>query len=385
MHGRTLMLLPALWLAACAPDDPRPGGVGPAQGGPNTMPGGTISGGGLQDGGTSGASDAGRVSDAACATAEALANRPPVDIVITIDQSGSMADDIANVKANVNALSGFLESSGLDYRVVMIATPGSGSFEVCVAPPLGTGEPACASKPPRLRVVDRNVQSHDSLRILLDTFDAPAGSGVAWADFLRKDAFKVFVPITDDDSRGPGMPDASSFDALLLAKPGGQFGTASARRYVFHPICGAAAYPSEGVCGSNAVNNGPTYLELAKLTGGRWFPICRTDFGPVFTEMAKAIATSLACELTVPSPPPGETLDHDQVNVLYTHGSGTVTETIYRDDTRPCAAGADGWQYSADKKQILLCGGACKRVQADLGARLTVEFGCESRFRPPPA
>lgn len=191
--------------------------------------------------------------DATCAASEAAAIKPPVDIIFAIDQSGSMSDDIANVKANINKLAEFLGKTGLDYRVVMIATPGTSTYQVCVPPPLGAGAPSCASTA-KLRVVNRNVLSTDALKIYLETYDAPAGSPTAWADFLRKEAFKVFVPVTDDDSRG-SMPKADQFDTQLLAKPGGQFGTAAKRNYAAYPICGAPAYPNATPkCGDNAVN-----------------------------------------------------------------------------------------------------------------------------------
>ncbi|MEO7091844.1 MAG: hypothetical protein ABI175_01255, partial [Polyangiales bacterium] len=157
------------------------------------------------------------------------------------------------------------------------------------------------------------------------------------------------------------------------------------RNYVMYPICGAPAFPAETPkCGSNAVNTGSQYLAVAKLTKGRWFPICLTDFGPVFEEIAKNIATSVACELSIPPPPKGETLDPSKVNVSYTPGTPPgPAETVLRDDSKPCDAGANGWQYNADKTKILLCGDACKKIKADLGAKVNVQFGCETKIKPP--
>ncbi|MGZ3417758.1 MAG: hypothetical protein ACXWUG_20505 [Polyangiales bacterium] len=320
--------------------------------------------------------------DATCAKTEAAAIKPPVDVIMSIDQSGSMSDDIANVKANVNKLSDFLAKTGLDYRVVMIGTPGTSTYNICVPAPLGVGAPSCASNPPKFRSVSQNVQSHDTLKLILSTYDSPTGSATAWADFLRKDAVKVFIPVTDDDSNGSN-PTSTAFDTSLLAKPGGQFGTAAKRNYVVYPIVGAKPSPDEATkCGSNAVNTGPQYVSLAKLTKGQWFPICITDFGPVFEEIAKNVATRVACELTVPPPPTGEKLDPKKVNVSYTPSTG-ATEPILQDASKPCDMGANGWQYSADGTKILLCGDACKKAQDDLGAKISVEFGCETKIKPP--
>lgn len=340
----------------------------------------------LDDGGGSGfdvsadinVGDGKLITDAACAKTQAAAIKPPVDLIIAIDQSGSMNDDIANVKANINKLSEFLKKTGLDYRVILIASPGTTVYSLCVPAPLG-GATCGADNPPTFKQVPQNVQSTDALTRILQTFDGAPGP---YSTALRTGAVKAIIPITDDNSSLA----AASFDTQLLGKPGGQFGTAAKRNYVTYPIIGANAFPSEaGKCGVNAVNNGAQYITLVKLVGGgsKWFPICLTDFGPVFEEMAKSIATRVACELTVPPPPMGEKLDPERVNVTYVPGTGGMGEPFLRDDSKACEAGANGWQYNADKTKIILCGDACKKVQADLGAKVNVEFGCETKVRPP--
>lgn len=308
-----------------------------------------------------------------CATAEAEAKKPPVDIIVSVDQSGSMNDDIANVKANINKLSQFLEGSGLDYRVVMIGTVGTGTYQICVPPPLGG--PSCASNGTKFRTVNRNVQSNDTLSIILQTFDQTSGA-MAWKDFLRPDSVKAFVPISDDNS----YLAANNFDQQLLAKPGGLFGTETSRRYVFYPIVGASAYPSETKCGSVAVNNGSQYLTLAKLTKGRWFPICSKDFGPLFQDIAKNVAATVACELPVPKPTDGSEIDYGLVNVKVTPASGAAQD-ILQDASKACDQGADGWQYNEDRTKILLCGSACDAARADTGAKVSVQFGCATRVK----
>jgi hypothetical protein len=315
--------------------------------------------------------DTGPEPDATCAATQAAAIKPPVDIIMSVDQSGSMDDDIANVKNNVAKLTSFLSKSGLDWRLVMIATPGNGTYHVCVPPPIARA--SCASNPPTFLSVNQNVQSHDTLRLTLSTYPQ-------WQGTLRKEAIKVFVPVTDDDSRQLAH---TSFDAQLLALSSEQFGTATRRNYVYYPIIGAEAHPKEGKCGRNAVNNGAEYLALAKLTKGKWFSICLTDFGPVFEEIAKNVATRVACELTIPPPPSGETFDKNKVNVNWTPSAGGTPNPILKDDAKPCEGGANGWQYSPDGTKVLLCGDACAKVQADSGAKVNVEFGCATNNQVP--
>jgi hypothetical protein len=102
----------------------------------------------------------------------------------------------------------------------------------------------------------------------------------------------------------------------------------------------------------------------------------------VFEQIAKNVASSVACELTIPPPPTGETLDPKKVNVTYTDGSGTTT-SILQDASKACDMGANGWQYSADGTKILLCGDACTNAKADLSAKVSVQFGCETKVKPP--
>ncbi len=320
-------------------------------------------------------------ADTTCATSEVAAVKPPVDIIFAIDQSGSMTAEIVQVKANINKLSTYLQATGLDYRVVMIAgknPSGGNAFKVCVPEPLGG--PNCTSSA-LLRVVDQEVGSLDALKLYLSTYDQNPPSTKAWRDFLRPAALKIFVPVTDDDSRGTGNPTATQFDTQLLAKPGGHFGTAAKRNYVFYPIAGANKYPSETQCGT-AVNNSAQYIALAKLTKGKWWPVCDTDYGPIFAEMGKDIAAAVACEVTIPPAPAGETFDPNKVNVIYTPSSGGSVP-ITKDAANPCT-GANGWQVSADGTKILLCGTACSGLKADPGGKVSVQFGCAGAPPPPP-
>lgn len=328
----------------------------------------------------------------ACASTTAAAIKPPVDIIFAIDQSGSMSDDITNVKNNINKLSTELNKTGLDYRVIMIAGYNTSSvnnagtaystsatYQVCVPAPLGGA--TCGASATRFRHSNVHIESYDSLKSILLSYEM-TGTDTKWKDFLRPAAAKVIIPITDDNSNYSGTTwsygvSATDFDTQILAKTGAPFGTKAKRNYVVYPIIGAPAHPAETPkCGTNAVNTGDEYIALAKLTKGKWFPICLTDFGPVFTEMAKSIATRVACELGIPTPPSGEKIDYSKVNVTYSSSTGGTSETVSFDDKLPCDSGANGWQYNADKTKILLCGDACKKVQADLTAKVTVEFGC---------
>jgi hypothetical protein len=37
-----------------------------------------------------------------------------------------------------------------------------------------------------------------------------------------------------------------------------------------------------------------------------------------------------------------------------------------------------GWQYTADRTKIILCGDVCSEVKADTGARIDIVLGCKT-------
>lgn len=309
---------------------------------------------------------------ASCVEAEAETRRA-VDIVMSIDQSGSMADEIDALTKNINLLPPLLEASGLDYRFVMVAEVGKGSFKVCIPPPLGG--PECSSNGSVFRSIDYHVESTDTLEILLKTLDYPTAN-LAWRDFLRPGVLKVFVPITDDDST---ELDATAFDADLRERGAPLFGSSENRNYVFFPVVGINDYPDETACPSAAAK-GVQYERLARLTNGRWFSVCRPSFQSILEEVGGAVKQAVSCEVAVPPPPAGATLDFEKINVRLT-GAGGTPLVIPQDAGRPCTDGADGWQFSADKSKILLCGGACDLAKSDPATKFTVGFGCTTTVR----
>jgi hypothetical protein len=106
------------------------------------------------------------------------------------------------------------------------------------------------------------------------------------------------------------------------------------------------------------------------------------DLADALGRALQQIATSLrSCEYPIPAPPAGQVLDPDLVNVLFTDESG-ATETIARD---PSASDcSEGWQYSANGQNIVLCGEACNHVRVDRESTVEVLFGCETLKAPKP-
>ncbi len=395
----------------------------------------TAHGGGQAGGGFSfdaGTTDGGLSEDAACAQASAEAElvKKPVDIIWVIDNSGSMGQEAAGVEDNINnAFAQIIEASGIDYRVIIVARHGKSNTYVCVEEPLsGIPVGGCSvinntdppvNKPPKFFHYSEFVASHDSLCELIKTYDgtnnddfglAPSG----WQVWLRPDAFKVFVEVTDDGiscsanstsyNDGPNLPNAShvpaaeamalSFDTNLLALSPQQFGTAQERNYIWHSLIGVTKkdpqnpkdpwLPSDPFTfarcnenGNSAVSSALGYQALSKLTGGLRFSLCDDqNYDVVFNEIAKGVIEGavVECEFALPEPPPGETLDLDTVVVEYTPGgNGTPEQFEQVKDAGAC--GPD--KFYIEMGTIKLCPDACTKVQADDSAKLVVLFGCD--------
>ncbi len=322
--------------------------------------------------------DSGEPFDAApptCAATVAEVEKPKVDIVFVIDNSGSMGAEMTQVKTNVNAFAQRIGQSGLDYRVIFIvakaSSPTQTGLVLCVPQPLGG--PNCTDNLPTFRHVNQSVGSTNALSLILSTYDS-TNANLAWKGNLRADSYKVFVAVTDDQS----AITSSAFDTQLLAKqPAGMFGTAAARRYIFHTIAGwreGTAYLTGPTC-TGAVNNGSRYQELSRLTGGIIDSVCKTDYSGVLDNIARGTTQRLACELSVPTQ---ANADPTKVAVQVTAPGGAAQVLTRVLDASRCAANPNSWYYdnNTTPTKILLCTDTCTSVNAQQGTKIEALVGC---------
>jgi len=109
---------------------------------------------------------------------------------------------------------------------------------------------------------------------------------------------------------------------------------------------------------------------------------CHFDLTDPSVDLSSALGTALdkisrdalTCEYDVPASD-GGALDLARVNVIYSPAGGTPT-AIPQDPTKDCQGGADGWQYTADQKHIVLCGPSCDKVKTDTTGSVSVALGC---------
>lgn len=277
------------------------GGTGEA-GGDSAGSGGTIVDAGLPDVTfTYDASVGGEGGACAAVQGEATLVKRPMDIIISIDNSGSMEGEIQAVIDRINDdFAAIIEASEIDYRVIMVSrygyrtySPNPTNFSVCIGPPLGNEE-CSGNSAPALVNTERffhhstDIGSNNMWCRLLYSFDradelpnsrtgwtpvAPNG----WQEWLRPDSFKVFIGITDDrpnvndnafsnsnqscrrtpdnnDRNDPGgltdnLAGAQTFDRAIRELAPTQFGAydeqdpAAARNYAWYSIIGMQEKP----------------------------------------------------------------------------------------------------------------------------------------------
>ncbi len=349
-----------------------------------------------------GSTDAGYV-DPACAvvTAEAKSTPRPVDIVMIVDNSCSMADEIKAIQDNINVnFSDILTKSSIDYRLILLSRHGDvdDGFRICIQAPL-SGNGNCDPIPsepiagPRFFHYSTQVESFDSLVIALRDYRraitvAPNG----WGAWLRPDSVKNFIEVTDDNST---QLSAEKFDQQLLALAPEHFGTAAKRNYVFHSIVGLQFntpltkpwLPTDplqtvkcirpgGTASTGAVNAGLEYQKLSVLTGGLRYPICGYEsFSTVFQTVAQSVADTakVACEFDIPTPPDGRTISYAQIK--YAPGDGSAAQTFKQIAT---SATCSATTFYVDGKRVKLCPDACTTVSKDTRAKLSIDFTCSS-------
>ncbi len=377
----------------------------------------------------------------------------PIDIIFVIDNSGSMSGEIQDVENNVKEnFADIIEESGIDYRVIMISRYGSSTgpgfghtnYGVCVPAPLGGHD--CENPTSKLPAngsrffhYSADIESLDALCVILESYDeadefdnqnttndgaiynnwisaAPNG----WQEWIRPEAFKTFVVISDDDvncntnsfssrvsdqnfpnlglNDGPnsdmaGQTVADTFDTALLSLSAEQFGTTSARNYTFHSIVGLNEndpvdhpwQPGDDVVGSNcspgSEGRGTGYQQLSRLTGGLRYPICVVDgggdFNPIFDEIAQGVIETAALPCEYDFPDVDGLINPDNIKVNYTpNGGGDAVEFNRVTNADACTSGDDFYfDENDDPTKLFLCGSACTTVQND-GGDLKLDFGC---------
>jgi hypothetical protein len=333
-----------------------------------------------------------------CAEASSAASSAelPADIIVAVDNSGSMTQEAADVQAAMNTFVTSLTSTGIDAHVVLISDDSGSSEGVCVPAPLGSGSCPADQKLPAYRHVVSAVGSTNALQKIVDTYDQ-------WKDSLRANAVKHVIVISDDDS----SKTAASFTTDLVAKD------ATLADFTFHAIvapyeldtveeiqcaaastsncgsadacCGVDSYLSV-LCVALPASEGTVYKQLVTQTSGVLGNLCTQDFPPVFNTVATAVITeaSVECVYAIPDPGAGVGIDPAKVNVNYLSDPNASPETLLNVPGGAMDCGVSGgWYYDdpVNPTQITLCDATCTAVKANNMAVIGVEFGCDIKLQ----
>lgn len=297
--------------------------------------------------------------DGQCASVMAQADNKiqPSDIVVAIDQSGSMNLETNWVKDQLNGFAQQITSSGIDVHVVMIAGKPGSENGFCIPAPLGSGGCPDDNNLPTLLHVDQHVDSHDALQRILQRYPD-------YQQVLRPDASKHIVVISDDDAEDIS---ALEFDAIVRgADP-------SFADYQFHAI---VAFDDD--C-SYAADDGEVYMQLAALRGGVLGDLCLQNFQPIWDELSTQViaGAAIACEWDIPAPPDGQQFDPQAVNVDVTF-DGTTMALGYVAAASDCTLVGDGWYYDHPNAPatIHVCPDTCTTLQGADTAEVNIGFGC---------
>lgn len=244
-----------------------------------------------------------------------------VDIVFIIDQSGSMSQEISGVKQNINAFSNYITATNLDYHVIVLARRGTGTYDICVPPPLGGAN--CADGP-RYKVVSQAVYSTDSLK----KYQSYASQIEA---FMRPNSFRQIVEVSDDEST---QLSGQSFHQWITARPG-------YKDYVFHSIVGLTS----GGCVARVGNQ---YIWLSNQTGGLKAHICNANWNTLFNQLGKQVSATANLQYSLSKKPMNNNL-----TVTY-NGNAKQAGVHYNFDAQSNQINLIG-QLPPDKATIKVC------------------------------
>ena len=183
----------------------------------------------------------------------------PVDIVWIIDQSGSMSQEIAGVKQNMNNFAKSIASSKNDYRVIVLARRGTGSKDICIPPPLGGSN--CGDST-RFKQVSKSVGSTNELSLYMSYASQIEA-------FMRPTSLRLLVVVTDDNS----SVSATAFHTWIKKRTG-------YNDYVFHSIVSV----TKDWCTAKV---GSVYKDLTTWTKGSWYHICSANWTTLFQSLGK--------------------------------------------------------------------------------------------------
>jgi hypothetical protein len=357
----TLACIAAAWVGCATPSTQNTTGTSTwssssssGNGGSGATGGTGGTGGGVEFDGGAGGDDAGP-----CTATEAEARRVPVDIVLLMDQSGSMAG--AKWMGTKTALSTFFnDPASIGIGVGIVYFPTSEPYDCDPLHYAALDVPINAL--PTNAFALTNSMPFEATGIGTPTWGALKGALMAATAY--QDAHPthkvILVLATDGQPVGCSTQDIDIIAGLAQSA----LSYNGVRTFVI------------GVEGSII----PNLHKIAAAGGTTAAYDITQDISQFSAKIAEIRQEVLACDFELPEPPNGQVLEPDVVNFTYTpQGMGAPKLLPRADDLADCND-QPGWYYdnNANPTKIILCPASCATVQADTEAKVSVEFGCNS-------
>lgn len=254
------------------------------------------------------------------------------DILVYVDQSGSMDDDQRNLANNFNLLVQALASLALDWQL-MVSTADDGCHNGSI---LNATSPNAQSS--FLQAVSGNGGrfTEAGLTVAANALEA-TGPGLCNAGFLREDS-KTMVVLVSDEPEQSTVAWSEQVAAMKAVSP-----TTS-----ITSIVGEVPYG----CLTAAAGTG--YYEATVATGGAFLSICSPDWGDYFQTIAAIAATGQTDTFPLSSRPDPSTIVVEVADVPTT----------------------TGWSYNSDANAIIFAEGSVPAPNSRITATYELLSDC---------
>lgn len=256
---------------------------------------------------------------------------PEADIVLFVDQSSSMDDDLLNLLTNFDIFADVLAEAQVDWRL-MVVTDDDGCHSGAVLDPGSTDLAGIFESAVR---DTGGVYTEAGLYLVAQAL-AQSGSSGCNAGFLRPTAKTLAILVSDEADQSP-----SPWDTLTTSI------RAVAPTTSLHAVAGD--YP-EG-CPTASPGNG--YYQAALETGGVYTSICDAAWATTFEAIAATTASGQTDTFPLSTLPVVESL---RVSV----------------DETP----VEGWTYDADANAVVFSAGAVPPSLAHVQATYLIAADC---------
>ncbi|RYZ07759.1 MAG: VWA domain-containing protein [Myxococcales bacterium] len=339
--------------------------------------------GSMSSGGTGEQPQGGQDPGETCAAATEEAELAPVYLVFLLDESGSMGDGKYGerkqkwdpVTSALNAFFADPASAGITASLSLFPlnqNKTQGPAESTMGPACEASAYSTPEVPPT--ALPDATTFKDAIAVLdppneygTPTFPAIVGTIDYAESLLKEDSSRkvAVVMVTDGEPTECTSKDATKTNNIK--------NTAAAAAAVADHLPTYVIGVGEELASLKAIAQGGGTEDA--------FIVSLVDPEQTRTDLLDAInlirGKAISCELDIPAPPAGKTLDPNKVNVHFKGAAGDDVSLVYGTECK----GKTQWRYDSEEAptQIVLCDDMCQTVKADPKGALGVEFACQDR------